>query len=538
MICSGPDFYPTPKALVNRMIGCLTEQSLYGKILEPSAGGGNIALALKDSIKLKRAHWKRDDPIDIDCIEIDPNLRSVLKGHDLRVVHDNFLYYYTFTQYHAIVMNPPFSDGDRHLIKAIEMMRRGGQIVCLLNAETIKNPYTEWRQALVERLDELEASIEYLHGAFLDAERKTDVEVALININIPRSLDASIVLPKLQTRLDYDYMREADQQIISSDTVAQFVNRYRFEARAGIALINEWRQLSPYMLSKIGDENCDPILHLTVKGEDKYSPGATVNSYITALRDKYWRALLADPSFTGVLTSDLRAKYMERIDTLKHYDFSEFNILSIRAEFGSQIVESVESAIIKLFDTLSHEYHYCDETKKNRHYFNGWRSNSAWKINKKVIIPQNALTSAYGGSYVLSYSNRALQDLLDIEKVFSYLEGFPLANSDTPKIIEEAFRSGQTKNIETRYFLLTFFKKGTTHIYFKDDALLKKFNLFGAQQKRWLPPTYGHSAFADLSTDEQQVVESFEGRTEYERAYAAGMCLVGRPALAGLLEAA
>ena len=39
-------------------------------------------------------------------------------------------------------MNPPFSEGDKHLLKAINIMKNGGQIVCILNAETIKNPYS------------------------------------------------------------------------------------------------------------------------------------------------------------------------------------------------------------------------------------------------------------------------------------------------------------------------------------------------------------------------------------------------------------
>ena len=58
---------------------------------------------------------------DIDCIEIDQNLQHILKGRDYRVVHNDFLTYETWKEYDAIIMNPPFSNGCKHLLKALEM---------------------------------------------------------------------------------------------------------------------------------------------------------------------------------------------------------------------------------------------------------------------------------------------------------------------------------------------------------------------------------------------------------------------------------
>lgn len=59
-------------------------------------------------------------------------------------------------------MNPPFNKGDQHLLKAMELMKgTGGQIICILNAETIKNPYSLYRQDLKNKLEKYEAEIEY-----------------------------------------------------------------------------------------------------------------------------------------------------------------------------------------------------------------------------------------------------------------------------------------------------------------------------------------------------------------------------------------
>ncbi len=55
----------------------------------------------------------------------------------------------------ATVMNPPFSEGDKHLAKALDLQQHGGMVVCLLNAETLRKPYTKLRKTLKERLKEL-----------------------------------------------------------------------------------------------------------------------------------------------------------------------------------------------------------------------------------------------------------------------------------------------------------------------------------------------------------------------------------------------
>lgn len=76
-------------------------------------------------------------------------------------------------------------------------------------------------------------------------------------------------------------------------------------------------------------------------------------------------------------------------------------------------------------------------------------------------------------------------------------------------------KSGQTRDIECKYFNLTFYKKGTCHITFTNERLLKKFNIFGSQRKGWLPKGYAKRRYEEMNTKEQSVIESFEGRESY-----------------------
>ena len=136
---------------------------------------------------------------DIDCIEIDQNLQHILKGRDYRVVHNDFLTYETWKEYDAIIMNPPFSNGCKHLLKALEMQsRNGGIVVCLLNAETLKNPCTKERLDLQRKLTEYNAKIEFIQDAFLEAERKTGVEIALVKVQLPEVKRESFIIEGLR----------------------------------------------------------------------------------------------------------------------------------------------------------------------------------------------------------------------------------------------------------------------------------------------------------------------------------------------------
>ena len=108
----------------------------------------------------------------MSAIEIDENLQHIITGKKYRLIDSDFLSYSGVDKFDIIIANPPFDDGDKHLLKAIDIMY-SGEIVFLLNAETLKNPHTNIRKELVKRLSELNVDIEYIQDAFKSAERKT-----------------------------------------------------------------------------------------------------------------------------------------------------------------------------------------------------------------------------------------------------------------------------------------------------------------------------------------------------------------------------
>ena len=71
------------------------------------------------------------------------------------------------------------------------------------------------------------------------------------------------------------------------------------------------------------------------------------------------------------------------------------------------------------------------------------------------------------------------------------------------------------RNIRLKYFDVTFYKKGTCHITFRNERLLKKLNIYGSQRKGWLPKGYARKRYEDLTNEERAVIDSFEGRESY-----------------------
>lgn len=528
MFYENADFYPTPETLAARMVDMVDTKRVHF-VLEPSAGKGDLVEKLKNKMSYygySHITDKHGSDVEIDCIEKDGNLQNLLKGTGKRLIFDDFLKFETYKKYDLILMNPPFSEGDKHLLKALEMMKNGGQVVCLLNAETLKNPYSNIRKELTQKLAQLGAEIQYLDGTFSEAERQTTVKVALIYVNIPAREPVSLILDSLEKAPEMGITDfTAEKEITFYELLKRMVYQFNLEAKAGIRLINEYCCLQPYLMNRLDaskDKYAKPIFEIRFDDKAWYSGRAAnmIYQYLKKTRYKYWYALGDNPDFRAQLTSNLADIYYNKLLELSDYDFNLYNIEQVNKELQSQMTAAVEDTILALFDELSDKYSWYPECTKSIHYYNGWRTNTAHMINKKVILPIETLHSWKNEIDVTRYA--AVRKLNDMEKVMDYLNDGRIAPyMSIDKVLEMAQYEGQTRNIESKYFTLTYYKKGTVHITFKNAELLKKFNIFGSRKKAWLPPCYGKKHYDEMTPEEKQVIDEFDGSAEeYEKTLA------------------
>ncbi|MCI8620237.1 MAG: DUF4942 domain-containing protein [Oscillospiraceae bacterium] len=563
-------FYPTPLELVKKLLDGIDWDEIQ-TVLEPSAGKGNLVdyiAQVWSSGRYKRyRHYEKK--IDIDCIEIDPHLRSVLKYEyggtheaeilnilrqfdqktqyncvtksrgelttmeeeekryweaeldkrrymDFHVVHDDFLSFSGRKSYDLIVMNPPFADGDAHLLKAIELQSiAGGKIRCILNAETLLNPYTNRRKLLKQKMENLNATVSFIDGGFSDGERKTEVSVALIKIDIPFYRGKSDIYDRLKEAANVEDVPDVDVTDLSvSDLLSRIVTQFNVEVDAGLKLIREYVAMQPYLLESLANGNSYnyPNLSLTVGYKDHLYRGELpdTNKFVRLTRHKYWEALFSNKEFIGKLTSNLREKYRGMVNSMGNYDFTLFNIQQVVIEMNAEMAQGIQDTIIALFDKLTTEHSWYPETSRNIHYYNGWKTNKAHKINSKVIVPVNGMFSDYSWSKTFEVG-KAAEVISDIEKVFDYLDGNMTVSVDLYRTLERACESGLTRNIPCKYFDVTLYKKGTMHIKFHNQDLVDRFNIYCCRKKNWLPPCYGNIAYQNMSQEEKTVIDGFHG---------------------------
>ena len=496
------EFYPTPESLLDKVFDGFNWNEIKS-VLETSAGKGDIIDYIQKVIPYRRE-------LDIDCIEKEDVLKKTLIGKGYRVVHDDFLTFRTQKTYDLIVMNPPFSAGAAHLAKALKMQKHGGSIICILNAETIRNPYTNERKQLVMDLKKIGAQIEFLQDEFVAAERPTKVDIAVVKAYIPQEIGESYFFSEMKKKEYAEYSSDTDTyEVAETDKIKFIVRQYNIELEAGIALMHEYECMKPHIMNTLKDVTyAQPILELRVNGHS----GGTINDYVRCVRNKYWRALFEDPIFTKGMTSNLRTNYSQKIHELVDYDFSEYNIKTIQVDIIKHRVKGIEDCIMDLFQEFTQEHAWYPECKNNIHYYSGWATNKAWIINKKVIIPLDAFRTCSwrSGKFSPTYYN-TIQKLSDIEKALDYLDGGRTMQHPLATWLQAAEDEGQTKNISLKFFNVTFYKKGTCHITFKDDELLKKLNIFAARQNNWLPQDYGRKHYRQMTPEEQNVIDSFEG---------------------------
>ena len=423
--------------------------------------------------------------------------------------------------------DPPFADGDKHLLHALELCEHGGQIACVLNAETIRNPYTNTRKLLSRELKKRGASIRFVRGGFKHSARKTDVEVALINVSIPVTNEDSSIWDNLKKASEATIESSFQNEVAPANQVERLLREYDLLCEAGITLMQKYNGVAPHIHNAGRKDYSHPIIELRIDGDncsDICRP-CDINRFLRAARARYWRELFDLPELREKMTSSMQDEYHGTIEKMKDYEFSEFNIRQVIDQIMDQLVVGVEAAILNCFDKLSAEHTYhTDVQNDNIHYYNGWKANKAHYVNMKCIIPtygcfaRGYKTDRYGRwkDTLEGLDVRGCFSTLDdLEKALDYIDCGETASTSLEQTLQIAARDGKT-SVSCKYFDVVFYKKGTCHIKFRDQKIVDRMNIYVGRQRMWLPPTYGKVRYDDMDEESRRVVDEFQGREKYD----------------------
>lgn len=457
--------------------------------------------------------------VAVQCVEVDSNLASIVRGKKYSCDNADFLDWCSFSRYDTVLMNPPFADGDKHLLKAISLLENGGQICCILNAETIKNPYTNTRKMLVDKLIEYGADIEYCENAFSHAERKTDVETALIYINIPEKVvDVEVAKNFVKGDIyEKEYKEFSETQLYAGNAIQLLIEQFNLESRYGLKIIDTFNSMKQYIPKDKGEQFS--LINLSVIGcaDETASGYSDCNRYMRALREKYWTLLFQTNEIAALMTEAARVKYQAKIREFRDYDFTLSNIKQLQIELSQNLNSNVMDAIVELYDRFT--YKYSMDNSKNVHMFSGWKHNTGFKVNEKKVIMPLYLYNSYS-----SYSSwdwyKARDYLTEIEKVLTYLDNGRTDGTGIWQVLADVGYLNHAvkydgEKVAFKYFDVELKKKGTIHIYWKCPELIKKMTIIGCKHHGTLPNDYGARDYTTSTEEYKEVVNEFEGEKQY-----------------------
>lgn len=468
-------FYPTPRALAEKAIAKFQSHD-YRRILEPQAGRGDLLAPLLD--KWNR-HYSSRHPAIIDCIEIDLENQAILRSKGLNVIDSDFLAYDGAAMFSHCLMNPPFSSGDDHLIKAFNLLV-DGELVAILNAETIRNPHTAKRKLICKWIEE-HGSVEFLSEAFLDpdTQRKTSVEVALIWLQ--KTLD---VKANFTNGLEFEHVAGIDYQdkngiALRQNTISNAVAVFNAAVQS-LKAAEVAREEADYYARLLGRPLNE--LHKTTQDGDSVAIQERFNKGYDDLKKRAWTNVLHSTDFDKYLSSKAYQRLTTEFEDIAKLSFTESNIRGFLIGLVNNQGDMNIQMLLDCFDEIT-KYR-----PDNRAYYKGWKSNEkhrvlAYRVKMtRFIIPVR-------NSYGLGPSWEDLKKLQDFDKAFAMLDGKAQCSYGLHDLFSAMPNDlKRSQRMTTDYFDVRWYRHaGTVHFYPRNRDLIDRLNRMVGRQRHWLP---------------------------------------------------
>jgi len=485
------EFFPTPKDVIERMI---IGYDISNKVvLEPSAGSGNIV-----------SYLKQNGAKEVIAAEKNTDLSKILKSK-CKVISDDFLTVTSDVISHIqmVVMNPPFSNADEHILHAYNIAPAGCDIIALCNSQTLNNTFSGKRKEL-QTIIQNYGKAESLGECFSTAERKTYVNISLVTLkkagqNYESEFEGFFMDEEVEVQAD---------GIMSYNVVRDLVNRYT----GAIKIYDEQLQAAVKMNQLTnGFYSCK--MGMSMMEDDKPK---SRNEFKKEMQKSGWKFIFAKMNMEKYATQGLRQDINKFVEQQSEIPFTMKNIYRMLDIVVGTTSQRMDKAIIEVFDKLTK--HYDD----NRYNVAGWKTNSHYLVNRKFIFPNLFSVSFSGGLDIAYYHNSTREIIEDLIKALCYITGdnfdnfinlsnfcryrYKLKNKQGHYIKDVTYggshvhimydsldkiQAAQQRHYDSiiedspvyfgewndwGYFRFKAFKKGTGHFEFKDEKLWHLYN--------------------------------------------------------------
>jgi len=499
------NFFPTPVSVIE-MMGIDCQNKI---VLEPSSGKGDIIEWLKNN-----------GAKEVLTCEYDTNLAEIVKTKSKFIKHD-FLKVTAEEISHIdmIVANPPFSNGDKHILHMWEIAPEGCEIISLMNWETYNNSYSYSRSELKEIIRTYGNCVN-LGNVFNTAERKTEVEIGLVCLYKPRTGN---------NEFEGFFMEEEPEEmqengIMKFDGIREIVQRYV----GAVKCFEEFEAVSEKMNYLTKPFKVGSLAFNVERDKQIY----TKLDFKKELQKKAWIMLFDKMNLNKYLTSNVMKDVNKFCENQHNVPFTMKNIYHMFSIIIGTSGSNFEKALVEAVDNFTRH------TDDNRFFVEGWKSNSGHLLNKKIIVPYCLNTSWSGRPTLNGRYEDALRDLIKVlcnitgtnynhiasfdrvieyryklfqngmfkermnykdKDAYSYDWCFSNKLEDIMNVKEKAEKEGikcelidqqfeYGKWMDSHFFELRGYKKGTIHLKFKDEKVWEQVNRAYAKAKGQVLP--------------------------------------------------
>lgn len=443
------EFYPTPESVLDVMgIDC------HNKIvLEPSAGKGDII-----------DYCKKWGAKEVIACEMNSDLRKIVQ-HKARVIENDFFKVAKEQVSHVqlIVMNPPFSNADRHINHAWDIAPDGCEIIALCNYETTVNTYGYSRSDLAQKINNY-GEVVSLGDCFKQAERKTGVQVGLIRLFKPCLNEEGIGFDDFY--LNTDEVIE-DNAVIGFSEIRAVVNTYISAVKCFTKVEDLAKEMRSYTnVSFTGKqlENGDYEKHRLEFGHSigfqaTYRENAitTKEEFAKEFQKKCWSFIFNRVGMDKYVTNGVMQDINRFIENRRNYPFTVKNVHRMLDIIVGTRGDIMNRAIVEAVDNFTKHTH------ENRYGVEGWKTNEGHLLNSKFIMGWICEPN-FSGKMRFSY-HRQKDQLVDLTKALCYITGKKYEDIKQLHNLE-AVNSNEWN--DWGFFEYKLFKKGTGHFKFKD----------------------------------------------------------------------
>lgn len=432
------DFYPTPKSVLDLMMIDFKGET----VLEPSAGKGNIIDYAKDHGAKDIMFCEINDELSIIC----KTKARFLKSDFLKVTSEEI------SHISLIVMNPPFSNAATHIQHAWGIAPQGCQIVSLCNSANM----WDWRykkSELKNIIEENGNTIELGNVFNEDAERKTDVKVTCIKLFKP-ILNDSMNFEGFYLDAEPEYINK--DGIVKHNEIQALVNSYI----GAVKCFDEFSAINDKMIRL-----CSPV---GMGGGFSYEISYNKNTcnketFAKELQRHCWQHIFSKMRLNKYLTSGVMEDVNKFVEQQTKVPFTVKNVFRMLEIIVGTAEHNFKRALVEAVEAFTKHTH------ENRYNVEGWKTNDAWMLNEKFIVPYLFETRSWDkGRLTFRYSSNSKM-ISDLEKVLCNITG---TNYDDMRCLEVLV--SQFNGLEPNrwycngFFEVKGFKKGTAHFKFQN----------------------------------------------------------------------